>query len=128
MPSHGNARDERPEEVTDFKRTVDAEIYASSNDEEVKSHLRVAELAIERAKRLVESKKDVVLLMDSITRLSRAYNANSGKSGRTMTGGLDVRALEKPRQIFLLPEIRKSRVPLQSLQRLLLKQVQKWTN
>lgn len=92
--------DERPEEVTDFKRTVDAEIYASSNDEEVKSHLRVAELAIERAKRLVESKKDVVLLMDSITRLSRAYNANSGKSGRTMTGGLDVRALEKPRQIF----------------------------
>ena len=92
--------DERPEEVTDFRRTVDAEIYASSNDEEVKSHLRIAELAIERAKRLVESKKDVVLLMDSITRLSRAYNANSGKSGRTMTGGLDVRALEKPRQIF----------------------------
>jgi transcription termination factor Rho len=92
--------DERPEEVTDFKRTVDAEIYASSNDEEVKSHIRIAELAIERAKRLVESKKDVVLLMDSITRLSRAYNANSGKSGRTMTGGLDVRALEKPRQIF----------------------------
>ena len=92
--------DERPEEVTDFKRTVDAEIYASSNDEEVKNHLRIAELAIERAKRLVESKTDVVLLMDSITRLSRAYNANSGKSGRTMTGGLDVRALEKPRQIF----------------------------
>ena len=92
--------DERPEEVTDFKRSVDAEIYGSSNDEEVKSHLRVAELAIERAKRLVESKKDVVLLMDSITRLSRAYNANSGKSGRTMTGGLDVRALERPRQIF----------------------------
>ncbi|HCY58511.1 MAG TPA: transcription termination factor Rho [Opitutae bacterium] len=92
--------DERPEEVTDFKRTVPAEIYASSNDEEVKSHLRVAELAIERAKRLVEAKKDVVLLLDSITRLSRAYNAASGKSGRTMTGGLDVRALEKPRQIF----------------------------
>ena len=92
--------DERPEEVTDFKRTVPAEIYASSNDEEVKSHLRVAELAIARAKRLVEAKKDVVLLLDSITRLSRAYNAASGKSGRTMTGGLDVRALEKPRQIF----------------------------
>ncbi len=92
--------DERPEEVTDFKRTVPAEIYASSNDEEVKSHLRIAELAIERAKRLVEAKKDVVLLLDSITRLSRAYNAASGKSGRTMTGGLDVRALEKPRQIF----------------------------
>ena len=92
--------DERPEEVTDFKRSVSAEIYASSNDEEVKTHLKIAELAIERAKRLVESKKDVVLLMDSITRLSRAYNAASGKSGRTMTGGLDVRALEKPRQIF----------------------------
>ncbi len=92
--------DERPEEVTDFKRTVPAEIFASSNDEEVKSHLRVAELAIERAKRLVEAKQDVVLLLDSITRLSRAYNAASGKSGRTMTGGLDVRALEKPRQIF----------------------------
>lgn len=92
--------DERPEEVTDFKRTVPAEIYASSNDEEVKSHLRIAELAVERARRLVESKKDVVLLLDSITRLSRAYNAASGKSGRTMTGGLDVRALEKPRQIF----------------------------
>ena len=92
--------DERPEEVTDFKRSVHAEIYASSNDEEVKTHLKIAELAIERAKRLVESKKDVVLLMDSITRLSRAYNAASGKSGRTMTGGLDVRALEKPRQIF----------------------------
>lgn len=60
----------------------------------------MGELAIERAKRLVENKKDVVLLMDSITRLSRAYNAASGKSGRTMTGGLDVRALEKPRQIF----------------------------
>ena len=92
--------DERPEEVTDFSRSVPAEMYASSNDEEVKSHLRIAELAIERAKRLVESKKDVVLLLDSITRLSRAYNAASGKSGRTMTGGLDVRALEKPRQIF----------------------------
>jgi transcription termination factor Rho len=92
--------DERPEEVTDFRRSVPAEIYASSNDEEVKSHLRVAELAIERAKRLVETGKDVVLLLDSITRLSRAYNAATGKGGRTMTGGLDVRALEKPRQIF----------------------------
>tara|TARA_B100001094_G_scaffold319116_1_gene363516 strand:+ start:8899 stop:10035 length:1137 start_codon:yes stop_codon:yes gene_type:complete len=92
--------DERPEEVTDFRRSVPAEIYASSNDEEVKSHLRVAELAIERAKRLVETGKDVVLLLDSITRLSRAYNAATGKGGRTMTGGLDARALEKPRQIF----------------------------
>ena len=92
--------DERPEEVTDFKRSVDAEIYASSNDEELTNHLRMAELAIERAKRLVESGKDVVLLLDSITRLARAYNAATGKGGRTMTGGLDVRALEKPRQFF----------------------------
>ncbi|NBB80198.1 MAG: transcription termination factor Rho [Verrucomicrobia bacterium] len=92
--------DERPEEVTDFKRSVDAEIYASSNDEELKSHLRLAEIAIERCKRLVEDGRDVVLLLDSITRLARAYNAASGKGGRTMTGGLDVRALEKPRQIF----------------------------
>lgn len=92
--------DERPEEVTDFKRSVDAEIYASSNDEELSNHLRLAELAIERAKRLVEAGKDVVFLLDSITRLARAYNAASGKGGRTMTGGLDVRALEKPRQLF----------------------------
>ena len=92
--------DERPEEVTDFKRSVDAEIYASSNDEELENHLRIAEIAIERCKRLVESGKDVVLLLDSITRLSRAYNSASGKGGRTMTGGLDSRALEKPRQLF----------------------------
>jgi transcription termination factor Rho len=92
--------DERPEEVTDFKRSVDAEIYASSNDEEIHHHLRLAEIAIDRAKRLVESGKDVVFLLDSITRLSRAYNAASGKGGRTMSGGLDSRALEKPRQLF----------------------------
>ena len=72
--------DERPEEVTDFKRSVDAEIYASSNDEELENHLRIAEIAIERCKRLVESGKDVVLLLDSITRLSRAYNSASGKA------------------------------------------------
>ena len=92
--------DERPEEVTDFKRSVDAEIYASSNDEEITNHTRIAEIAIERAKHLVETGKDVVLLLDSITRLSRAYNAASGKGGRTMTGGLDSRALEKPRRLF----------------------------
>jgi transcription termination factor Rho len=92
--------DERPEEVTDFKRSVDAEIYASSNDEEITNHTRIAEIAIERAKHLVEAGKDVVLLLDSITRLSRAYNAASGKGGRTMTGGLDSRALEKPRRFF----------------------------
>lgn len=92
--------DERPEEVTDFKRSVDAEIYASSNDEDITNHTRIAEIAVERAKHLVEAGKDVVLLLDSITRLSRAYNAASGKGGRTMTGGLDSRALEKPRKFF----------------------------
>ena len=92
--------DERPEEVTDFKRSVDAEIYASSNDEELNNHLRISEIAIERCKRLVESGKDVVLLLDSITRLSRAHNSSSSRGGKTMTGGLDSRALEKPRQLF----------------------------
>ena len=92
--------DERPEEVTDFRRELaSAEIYASSNDEELDSHIRIADIAIDRAKRQAEVGKDVVLLLDSITRLSRAHNARKA-SGRTMTGGLDVRALEKPRQIF----------------------------
>ncbi len=91
--------DERPEEVTDFHRSVKAELYASSNDETPQNHMRIAELAIERSKRLVEAGKDVVLVLDSITRLARAYNL-SNNSGKTMTGGLDVRALERPRQLF----------------------------
>ncbi|HKB88988.1 MAG TPA: transcription termination factor Rho [Opitutaceae bacterium] len=91
--------DERPEEVTDFKRSVPAEIWASSNDEHLESHIRIADLAIERAKRLVEVGKDVVLLLDSLTRLARAHNA-ARNTGRTGSGGLDVRALEKPRQLF----------------------------
>jgi transcription termination factor Rho len=93
--------DERPEEVTDLRRSLPkAELYASSNDEPLKNHLRVAELAVERAKRLVEVGKDVVILLDSLTRLSRAYNSARGGGGRTMSGGLDIRALEKPRQLF----------------------------
>src|SRR4051812_7213133 len=91
--------DERPEEVTDFKRSVPAEVWASSNDDPVENHLRVSDLCIERAKRLVEAGKDVVLLIDSLTRLARAHNT-AKNSGRTGTGGLDVRALEKPRQLF----------------------------
>ena len=91
--------DERPEEVTDFKRSVPAEVWASSNDDPVENHLRVSDLCIERAKRLVEAGKDVVLLLDSLTRLARAHNT-AKNSGRTGTGGLDVRALEKPRQLF----------------------------
>ena len=92
--------DERPEEVTDFQRSVEAEIFASSNDETTKTHVKISELAIERAKYLTETGKDVVLLLDSITRLARAYNSAKGGSGRTMSGGLDIRALEKPRQLF----------------------------
>ena len=91
--------DERPEEVTDFKRSVPAEVWASSNDDPVENHLRVSDLCIERAKRLVEAGKDVVLLIDSLTRLARAHNT-AKNSGRTGTGGLDVRALERPRQLF----------------------------
>jgi len=91
--------DERPEEVTDFKRTVPAEVWASSNDEAVENHIRIADLCIERAKRLVEAGKDVVLFLDSLTRLARAHNT-ARNSGRTGTGGLDVRALERPRQLF----------------------------
>ena len=91
--------DERPEEVTDMRRNVPAEVWASSNDEEIKSHIRISDLCIERAKRLVECGKDVLILLDSITRLARAHN-NVRNTGRTGSGGLDVRALEKPRQLF----------------------------
>jgi transcription termination factor Rho len=93
--------DERPEEVTEIKRTVPtAEIMASSNDSDVKSHTRIAQLAIERAKRLVESGKDVFVLLDSITRVGRAFNNAMGGGGRTMSGGIDSRALEIPRKLF----------------------------
>ncbi len=91
--------DERPEEVTDFRRGVGAEVWASSNDDPVENHIRIADLAIERARRLVEVGRDVVLFIDSLTRLSRAHNT-AKNSGRTGSGGLDVRALEKPRQLF----------------------------
>ena len=93
--------DERPEEVTDFQRTIpQAEIFASSNDSDVKNHTRIAQLAIERAKRLVEAGEHVFLLMDSITRLARAYNNATKGKGRTMSGGIDVKALEMPRKLF----------------------------
>ncbi len=93
--------DERPEEVTDFKRHFPkAELWASSNDMDIKSHTRIATLAIERAKRLVESGADVFILLDSITRLGRAFNNAMAGGGRTMSGGVDARALETPRKIF----------------------------
>ncbi len=94
--------DERPEEVTEFRRALPgAEIYASSNDEQARNHTRIAEFAIERAKRLVEAGKDVFLIMDSITRLARAYNGNMNNRGRgTASGGLTIGALEVPRRLF----------------------------
>jgi transcription termination factor Rho len=93
--------DERPEEVTEIRRTVPtAEIMASSNDSDLKSHTRIAQLAIERARRLVEAGKDVFVLLDSITRVGRAFNNAMGGGGRTMSGGIDARALEIPRKIF----------------------------
>ncbi len=93
--------DERPEEVTDIKRSVPgAEIFASSNDNDVKSHTRIASLAIERARRLVEQKKHVFILLDSITRVGRAFNNAMSGGGRTGSGGLDSRALETPRRLF----------------------------
>jgi len=93
--------DERPEEVTEFRRDFgDVEIYASSNDSHPREHMRIAQLCIERAKRMVEAGQHAVILMDSITRLSRAYNNYQPGSGRTMSGGIDARALEVPRRLF----------------------------
>ena len=92
--------DERPEEVTDFERNVQAEVVASTFDQHPRNHIQVAELVIERAKRLVEDKQDVVVLIDSLTRLVRAYNNVEPPSGRTMSGGLDPVALNGPKKIF----------------------------
>ena len=91
--------DERPEEVTDMTRNVPGHVFASSNDNDLKQHLDLASLAVERFKRIVETGKDVVVLMDSLTRLGRAHNIGSN-SGRTLSGGIDARALEVPKKIF----------------------------
>jgi transcription termination factor Rho len=92
--------DERPEEVTDFRRTTECEVFASSNDHGEDNHVRVATLAHEYSKRLVETGKDVVMLLDSLTRLGRTFNLFVNGSGRTLSGGLDAAALKVPRQIF----------------------------
>ena len=92
--------DERPEEVTDMSRTVKGEVVASTFDEPPTRHVQVAEMVIEKAKRLVEHKKDVVILLDSITRLARAYNTVIPSSGKVLTGGVDANALEKPKRFF----------------------------
>jgi len=92
--------DERPEEVTDMQRTVKGEVVSSTFDEPPTRHVQVAEMVIEKAKRLVEHKKDVVILLDSITRLARAYNAVVPSSGKVLSGGVDANALQKPKRFF----------------------------
>ena len=92
--------DERPEEATHFKRSVEGEVLYSTSDEPASRHIKVAEIVIERAKRLVEAGKNVFLLMDSLTRLGRAYNVMIKNSGRTLSGGVDSRTLEKPKAFF----------------------------
>ena len=93
--------DERPEEVTDWKRNIiQGEVYASSSDESIQSHIEVSEMVLERSRRLVELGGDVVVLMDSLTRMSRAYNNNQKSSGRILSGGIDARTMEKPRRFF----------------------------
>ncbi|CAN5217993.1 transcription termination factor Rho [soil metagenome] len=92
--------DERPEEVTDMQRTVKGEVVASTFDEPATRHVAVAEMVIEKAKRLVEHKRDVVILLDSVTRLGRAYNATVPSSGKVLTGGVDANALQRPKRFF----------------------------
>jgi transcription termination factor Rho len=92
--------DERPEEVTEMQRTVDAEVISSTFDEPATRHVQVADMVIERAKRLVEHKLDVVILLDSITRLARAYNTVVPSSGKVLTGGVDANALQRPKRFF----------------------------
>ena len=92
--------DERPEEVTDMQRTVKGEVISSTFDEPAQRHVAVAEMVIEKAKRLTEHKKDVIILLDSITRLGRAYNAVIPSSGKVLTGGVDANALQRPKRFF----------------------------
>ncbi len=92
--------DERPEEVTDMRRTVKGDVIASSLDRDVESHVRLSQLVVERCRRLAEMGKDVFLLMDSITRMARAFNKWVGNTGRTMSGGVDVKALDIPKKLF----------------------------
>ncbi|MDO9430677.1 MAG: transcription termination factor Rho, partial [Phenylobacterium sp.] len=92
--------DERPEEVTDMRRTVRGEVVSSTFDEPATRHVQVAEMVIEKAKRLVEHKRDVVILLDSVTRLGRAYNTVVPSSGKVLTGGVDANALQRPKRFF----------------------------
>ena len=92
--------DERPEEVTEMQRSVRGEVVSSTFDEPASRHVQVAEMVIEKAKRLVENRKDVVILLDSITRLARAYNTVAPASGKVLTGGVDSNALHRPKRFF----------------------------
>src|SRR5690606_13517524 len=92
--------DERPEEVTDMEQHVEAEVISSTFDEPAERHVQVAEIVMEKAKRFVEQGKDVVILLDSITRLARAYNTTMPHSGRILSGGVDANALHKPKRFF----------------------------
>jgi transcription termination factor Rho len=92
--------DERPEEVTDMRRNVNGEVVASSLDQDVESHVRLSQLIVDRCRRLAEMGKDVFLLMDSITRMARAFNKWVGNTGRTMSGGVDIKALDIPKKLF----------------------------
>ena len=92
--------DERPEEVTDFRRNVKGEVVASSLDREIESHVRLSQLVIERCRRLAEIGRDVFVVLDSITRLARAFNKWVGNTGRTMTGGIDIKAMDIPKKLF----------------------------
>ncbi|MDP6717811.1 MAG: transcription termination factor Rho, partial [Pirellulaceae bacterium] len=92
--------DERPEEVTDMVRNVDGEVIASSLDQDVESHVRLSQLVVDRCRRLAEMGQDVFLLMDSITRLARAFNKWVGNTGRTMSGGVDIKAMDIPKKLF----------------------------
>ena len=92
--------DERPEEVTDMKRTVNAEVIASTFDEPADQHVKISQMVLEKAKRMVESGHDVVILLDSITRLARAYNTCAPASGKILSGGVDANALQRPKRFF----------------------------
>src|SRR6185369_15179129 len=92
--------DERPEEVTDMKRSVNGEVVSSTFDEPAERHVQVADMVIEKAKRLVEHKKDVIILLDSITRLARAHNTVVPHSGKILSGGVDANALQRPKRFF----------------------------
>jgi len=119
--------DERPEEVTDMERTVNAEVISSTFDEPAERHVQVAEMVIEKAKRLVEHKKDVVILLDSITRLARAHNSVVPPSGKILSGGVDSNALQRPKRFFGAARISKRAAASPSSPRLWWTPAAAWT-